>query len=73
MSKSLRSIRSAVKRSSHSAVPNSVRQHLDEAYAQYLYRMNLNPGPDSWFEFICARNAKRKIATPLRIIDGGVK
>jgi hypothetical protein len=60
--KSLKDIRDSVSQYNHS-----------EAYAQYLFRTNQQPGNNSWFEFMCAHNAKEKIAMPLRIIQGGVK
>ena len=45
-----------------------------EAYAQYVFRTNTTVNPQSYFEFICARAQKKKIAKPLNIVQswGGV-
>jgi hypothetical protein len=44
-----------------------------EAYAQYLFRTNQRPNTDSWFNFICEYNNRKKIARPLTLIQGGLK
>lgn len=43
-----------------------------EAYAQYLYRTKQSENFDTWLEFMGNYNNRRKIAMPLRVIQGGL-
>jgi hypothetical protein len=55
-------------------IRESVKDYREsEAYAQYLFRTNQTVSFDSWLEFMGAYNNKRKIAMPLRIIEGDLK
>ena len=60
--KSLKALRTAV-----------CAHRYSEAYVQYLFRTNKLPNDNSQFDFICERNARRKIARPLILIQGGLK
>ncbi len=49
------------------------KHSFSEAYAQYLFRTNQTVNADSWINFMGAHNNRRKIAKPLRVIQGGLK
>lgn len=45
---------------------------LKLAYRQYLKRTGYKQNSESYFEFICAKRNKLKIAQPLKLIEGSI-